>query len=173
MRQDLAAELARLDRLIADHPCFHADATLTRLSAAGSPLLALRRESAGDGGQRESVLVLVNLDPEHKQSINLEAGIVRDMGSPAIDLLGQDAPALIPQGDHTYSIGLGPGESYCLAATATPNRWAFITASSAFFPYCAMKSLPAERSICCAEAKSSANLIMVVLASIGPCISLA
>lgn len=118
--RNLVAELARLDRLVADHPCFHADATLTRLSPKDSPLLALRRDSAGDGGPRESVLVLVNLDPERKQSISLDAGVVREMGSPSIDLLGQDAPALIPQNDRTFSIGLGPGESYCLAATAQP-----------------------------------------------------
>lgn len=115
---NLVDELARLNRLVADHPCFHADAALVRLSPPGSPLLALRRDSAGD--PRESVLVLVNLDTVSKQSIRLEAGVVRDMGAPSIDLLGQHAPALIPQGDGSFSVGVGPGESYCLAAAAEP-----------------------------------------------------
>lgn len=117
---NLVDELARLDRLVADHPCFHADATVTRLSADGSPLLALRRDSSGEAGPRESVLVLVNLDTAAKQSISLRTDVVRDMGAPSIDLLGQHAPAIIPQSDGTLTVGLGPGESYCLAANAEP-----------------------------------------------------
>jgi starch synthase (maltosyl-transferring) len=115
---NLVDELARLNRLVADHPCFHADAVVARLSPDGSPLLALRRD-AGDGG-RDSVLVLVNLDTERKQSIRLEGHQFRAMGSPSIDLLGQNAPAIIPQGDGSFSVGVGPGESFCLAAVAEP-----------------------------------------------------
>jgi starch synthase (maltosyl-transferring) len=116
--QNLIPELAALNRLVANHPCFHADAELTRLSPNGSPLLALRRDSATE--PRESVLVLVNLDTQSKQSIRLEGGVVRDMGAPSIDLLGQSAPAIIPQGDGSFTLGVGPGESFCLAATAEP-----------------------------------------------------
>ncbi|MEK7414994.1 MAG: amylo-alpha-1,6-glucosidase [Planctomycetota bacterium] len=119
--RNLVDELARLNRLIADHPCFHADAQVTRLSPDGSPLLALRRDSSGAGGVMESVLVLVNLDTKAKQSLRLNALIIRDMGSPATDLLGQNAPALIPQDDGTVSIGIGPSESYCLAGTTLPQ----------------------------------------------------
>ena len=50
-------ELARLNRLLADHPCFFDGAKLTRLSPAESPVYALRRESA-EGV--DAVLVLVN-----------------------------------------------------------------------------------------------------------------
>jgi hypothetical protein len=119
--RNIVDELAALDRLVADHPCFHADAVVSRLSPDGSPLLALRRDSSGEAGQRESVLVLVNLDLEAKHDIRIDGGTMRDMGSPSIDLLGQDAPAVIPQGDGTFTVGLGPGEAYCLASSAVPN----------------------------------------------------
>jgi starch synthase (maltosyl-transferring) len=119
-RDNLVDELGRLDRLVADHPCFFTDAEVTRLSPPGSPLLVLRRDSSGEAGPRESVLVLVNLDTAVKQSISLSEAVVREMGSPSIDLLGQHGPALIPQSDGTLTVGVGPGESYCLAATAEP-----------------------------------------------------
>jgi starch synthase (maltosyl-transferring) len=117
---NLVEELGRLNRLVANHPCFHADAELTRLSPPGSPLLALRRDSSADSGIRESVLVLVNLDTQAKQSIRLDGIVVRDMGAPSVDLLGQHAPAIIPQGDGSFTVGMGPGESYCLASSAEP-----------------------------------------------------
>ncbi len=118
---NLVDELTALDRLVADHPCFHADARVERLSPDGSPLLALRRDSSGAGGPHDSVLVLVNLDLHKKQSILLPGDAMREMGSPSIDLLGQLAPAIIPQGDDLFTVGIGPGESFCLAASAEPQ----------------------------------------------------
>lgn len=116
----IVEELARLNRLISDHPCFFAGARITRLSPDGSPVLALRRDAPPDTGAAESVLVLVNLDPEQKQTLRLDGTIVRDMGAPAIDLLGQEAPALIPQPDGSYIVGLAPGAAHCLAAHPAP-----------------------------------------------------
>ena len=49
--ENLVPELAALNRLLADHPCFFDGATLTRLSPPDSPVYALRRESAeGESG---------------------------------------------------------------------------------------------------------------------------
>jgi glycogen debranching enzyme len=118
--RNLVPELAALNRLIADHPCFFADAAVTRLSPPASPILALRRDSHPDNGPRDSVLVLVNLDPEHQHSLVLPATTYRELGAPAIDLLGQNAPAVIPQGEHGFSVGLGAGEAFCLAAHDKP-----------------------------------------------------
>ena len=59
--ENIVPELAQLNRLISDHPCFFDGAKLTRLSAPDSPVYALRRESA-EG--KDSVLVLVNTDVE-------------------------------------------------------------------------------------------------------------
>src|SRR5208283_578208 len=65
---NIVPELARLNRLISDHPCFFDGAKLTRLSAPDSPVYALLRESA-EG--RDSVLVLVNTDIEKENSLAL------------------------------------------------------------------------------------------------------
>ena len=62
---NIVPELAQLNRLISDHPCFFDGAKLTRLSAPDSPVYALLRESA-EG--KDSVLVLVNSDVEKENS---------------------------------------------------------------------------------------------------------
>ena len=56
---NIVPELAQLNQLLANHPCFFDGAKLTRLSPADSAVYALLRESA-DG--KDSVLVLVNTD---------------------------------------------------------------------------------------------------------------
>ena len=65
---NIVPELAQLNRLLADHPCFFDGAKLTRLSAPDSPVYALLRESA-EG--KDSVLVLVNTDVEKENAITL------------------------------------------------------------------------------------------------------
>ncbi|MCZ7640618.1 MAG: hypothetical protein M5U12_33895 [Verrucomicrobia bacterium] len=65
----LLRELGALNRLLADHPCFHDGARLTRLSGADTAVYALLRQSAE--GQ-DAVLVLVNTDPDHTHSVSLE-----------------------------------------------------------------------------------------------------
>ena len=55
---NIVPELARLNRLISDHPCFFDGAKLTRLSTPDSPVYALLRESVRR--DKDSVLVLVN-----------------------------------------------------------------------------------------------------------------
>ncbi len=67
-KENLVAELARLNHLLADHPCFFDGATVARLSPPESPVLALRRDSA-EG--KDAVLVLVNTDPEREQALAL------------------------------------------------------------------------------------------------------
>ncbi len=68
---NIVPELAQLNELISDHPCFFDGAKLTRLSAPDSPIYALLRESA-EG--KDSVLVLVNTDVEKANSLTLVAG---------------------------------------------------------------------------------------------------
>ena len=64
---NIVPELAQLNRLLADHPCFFDGAKLTRLSPPDSPVYALLRESA-EG--KDSVLVLVNTDVEKANSLD-------------------------------------------------------------------------------------------------------
>src|SRR5207245_394209 len=66
---NLVPELASLNRLLADHPCFFDGAKINRLSAVESPVCALRRESE-EG--KDVVLVLVNTDVEHEHSLALD-----------------------------------------------------------------------------------------------------
>ena len=87
---NIVPELARLNRLISDHPCFFDGAQLTRLSAPDSPVYALLRESA-EG--KDSVLVLVNTDVEKANSLALApADLKFPISDFKFELLGQPAP---------------------------------------------------------------------------------
>src|SRR5205814_1880807 len=65
-RDNLIPELAALNQLLADHPCFFEGARLTRLSSVDSSVLALRRES--EEGE-DVVLVLVDTDVERSHGL--------------------------------------------------------------------------------------------------------
>jgi predicted glycogen debranching enzyme len=110
---NIVPELARLNRLLAEHPCFFDGARLTRLSAPTSPVYALRRTSA-EGS--DAVLVLVNTDAASEQKLMLAAAALEPAGF-AVDLLGQTPPdARTDAGQVSFL--LPPGAAYCLAATA-------------------------------------------------------
>src|SRR5450432_283047 len=66
--ENIVPELAQLNRLISDHPCFFDGAKLTRLSAPDSLVYALLRESA-EG--KDSVLILVNTDVERENLFSI------------------------------------------------------------------------------------------------------
>ncbi len=67
-REDnLVKELSRLNRLLADHPCFRDGAILKRLSPDDSDVCAIERVS--ECGQK--VLVLINIDHESPHSIEV------------------------------------------------------------------------------------------------------
>ena len=126
---NLVPELARLNRLLANHPCFFDGAALTRLSPADSPVYALLRVSAQGA---DAVLVLANTDAERAQSVVLEdqplakAGLLRrasgnaDQTHVLIDLLGQAPPETEPAGAGRLRFTLTPAAVYCLAATPQP-----------------------------------------------------
>ena len=113
---NIIPELAQLNKLLSNHPCFFDGAKLTRLSAPDSPAYALLRESA-DGG--DSVLVLVNTDVEKENSIAISSSELRNPDS-KIDLLGQPPPELSAEnGKITFT--LAPGACHCLAPAAEPR----------------------------------------------------
>jgi predicted glycogen debranching enzyme len=114
--ENLVAELGRLNRLLAGHPCFYDGAALERLSAADSPVLALRRTSR-DG--LDQCLALVNLDPGPREW-SLDAALWAELGEPCLDLLEQPAPPVRVQGDGARTFSLGPWAAHCLAPRATP-----------------------------------------------------
>ena len=114
---NLIDDLAALNRLLSDHPCFFDGADVRRISGDDAPVLALRRTSA-EG--LDDVLVLVNLDAEKAQPCQLTLTEWLSLGASPLDLLGQAMPAgegLVGGG---YELLLPPGGSYCLAAHPTP-----------------------------------------------------
>ena len=115
---NLISELAQLNRLIAGHPCFFDGATLTRLSAEDSPVLALSRVSA-EGLDR--VLVLVNTDPEKAHPLVLGREAYREMGEPGWDLLTQRKIHLDLSSRVEVDFRIEGGGCYCLADSPTPH----------------------------------------------------
>ena len=114
---NIISELARLNRLISDHPCFFDGAKLTRLSAHDSPVYALFRESA-EG--KDSVLVLVNTDVEKSNSLALAPSDLKfQIPDFKFELLDQPAPKFSAGKDRVV-FTLAPGACFCLAPTSQP-----------------------------------------------------
>jgi len=139
---NLVPELARLNRLLKDHPCFFDGARLERLSPEDSPVLALRRTSQ-DGLDR--CLVLVNLDLATAQTLELDAAW-EGLGPSPVDLLEQEPPRLSP----ARACTLEPGASFCLAASHAPaglagNAYRTLRAQAAWAHRHLKQVLPAEK----------------------------
>ncbi|HWH68646.1 MAG TPA: amylo-alpha-1,6-glucosidase, partial [Candidatus Sulfotelmatobacter sp.] len=114
---NLLPELARLNQLLRDHPCFFDGAKLTRLSPADAPVYALLRESQ-EGKDR--ALVLVNTDVEQANPLTLALDGVSAKLSGWSDLLGQTVPEMRSAGAGKLQVTLEPGAAYCLAPTSEP-----------------------------------------------------
>src|SRR5438128_456571 len=71
--KNILPEIAHLNQLLCEHPCFFDGAKLTRLSAADSPVFALQRVSH-DG--TDVVLVLVNTDAEKSNTASFVGGAI-------------------------------------------------------------------------------------------------
>jgi predicted glycogen debranching enzyme len=117
---NVISELARLNQLMSDDPCFFDGAEITRLSPAESQVFALQRVSA-DG--QDTALVLVNTDIEKAQTLtlSLEDGVAKIQPHflPSLeDLLGQAAPKIKQTADGKITFTLESGGCYCLAPTA-------------------------------------------------------
>ena len=120
--QNLVQELAALNRLLANHPCFFDGAKLTRLSPDGSSVYALRRDSSQG---LDSVLVLCNTDIHRSQSVRLSATVWGEFCGPCLDLL-QPGVHVRSQLEETelhgrMEITLRPGAVHCLALDLHPK----------------------------------------------------
>jgi predicted glycogen debranching enzyme len=143
--ENLIPELACLNRLLSEHPCFFDGARLTRVSKLDSPVYALLRVSEEGWDQ---VLVVVNTDTR-PQNFTLDLHALSEVphpnfpqrrkgrldGEPLIeaipngvasplsawcDLLGQKPPQVQTR-DGTAFVPLSAGGAYCLAPTSTPR----------------------------------------------------
>ena len=112
---NIVPELAQLNKIISDHPCFFDGAKLTRLSAPDSPVYALLRESA-EG--KDAVLILANTDAEKEREFifsNQQVPISRFQ----IELLDQPLPKISPAKTESTAT-LPPGAVFCLAPDMKP-----------------------------------------------------
>ena len=115
--ENIIPELAQLNELISNHPCFFDGAKLTRLSAPESPVYALLRESA-EG--KDAVLILVNTDAEKEHSITLAPEHLKfQISDFQFELLGQPLPKAVFAKDHA-SFTLPPAAACCLAPAEKP-----------------------------------------------------
>ncbi|MCX8155948.1 MAG: glycogen debranching enzyme N-terminal domain-containing protein [Verrucomicrobiae bacterium] len=114
--ENLVQELATLNRLLQQHPCFFDGARLQRLSEADSPILALHRTSA-EGS--DEVLVLANTDAEQTHSVHLSLPPTL-AGKPLMDLLGQVPPTVFYRPDGRAVFTLEPAAVFCLSPHRHP-----------------------------------------------------
>ena len=103
--ENIVPELAALNRLLADHPCFLDGAKLTRVSPAESTVFALSRESA-EGSDK--VLVLINTDEKNSQPFVLPPN------APTFDLV---TGKRLQQ----KKLTLAAGQCLCLAESEKPS----------------------------------------------------
>ncbi len=144
--KNIIPELAQLNELLKDHPCFFDNAKLVRLSPAESSVYGLRRDSS-EG--LDTVLVLVNTDLERAQRFALPEDEFKAFGAPKIDLLGQP-PCDISVADGTVSFILAPGAAHCLASSEKPrglcgDEYRRVRAQAAWAISALSKILPPEK----------------------------
>lgn len=115
---NIIPELAQLNKLLAEHPCFLDGATLTRISPDDSPVFALSRLSA-EGLDR--ILVLVNTDADQARPFILSPEAYRDLGEPSHDLLTGKSLKAKQNSKTEVDFILEAGACHCLAATEKPR----------------------------------------------------
>jgi len=114
---NIVPELARLNDLISNHPCFFDGARLTRLSGPDAPIYLLLRESA-EG--MDSLLVVVNTDAARETSLALSmADCNLAIADFKFDLLGQALPEIAIT-KNSVTLTLNPGAVHCLAPSEKP-----------------------------------------------------
>ena len=120
---NIIPELARLNRLLSEHPCFFDGARLNRLSPADSPVFALQRLSAD---ARESVVILLNTDVEKPNTLSLPGTAFASIPGFTLDsmedLLDQSPPKYKLSTDGKTTFTLGPGACHCLAPANAAAR---------------------------------------------------
>lgn len=116
-KYNIVSELASLNRLLSEHPCFFDGAILKRFSHVDSPVYVLHRQSA-EG--LDHVLVLVNTDIAAAHFVEIEESVFAALGNPQVDLMGQSP--LTPNYRHDKVVFNVPGGgAYCLSSSLQPK----------------------------------------------------
>ena len=115
--ENIVEELAELNHLLDEHPCFFDGAKLTRLSPDDAPVYALRRDSP-DG--KDSLLILANTDLTMDQTFTVEAKIFQELGQPKTDLLSGPRVKIESTAGQVI-VQVPAGTVHCLAQTGQPH----------------------------------------------------
>ena len=117
--ENLVPELAKLNHLLAEHPCFFDGAAIKRVSPTESPVLALWRESEE---RKDFVLVLVNTDVDAPRTLTLKARGLPVEGnlSAWAELLGQALPPFKSSSAEETWVTVPPGGAFCLSPSPKP-----------------------------------------------------
>ncbi|HVU09165.1 MAG TPA: amylo-alpha-1,6-glucosidase [Verrucomicrobiae bacterium] len=144
---NIISELAQLNQLLAENPCFFDGAKLTRLSEQNSPIYALLRESA-EG--KDSVLILANTDAENSHALTLRLSDLKfQISDFQFDLLNQPL-SQFTQEKNEIIFTLAPGAVHCLAPTENSlglsgENYRCARAQAAFAVQALNQILPAEK----------------------------
>ena len=111
---NLVPDLAALNLLLAEHPCFFDEASVTRISPTGSPVWACRRQTAD-----QALLILVNPDRLQPQILDLPAHTV--LGITQEETTGDALPGIEVTAQGGWRIHLPPLACVCLGAPAIPG----------------------------------------------------
>jgi predicted glycogen debranching enzyme len=124
---NIIPELAQLNRLLCNHPCFFDGANVKRISSPGSPVYAIQRVSA-EG--LDSVLVVANPELSAHSELVVAADVLPVMagrqndptsGYECVDLLGQEPPKWEVSKGGQARLKIPPGAVYCLSAAPEPK----------------------------------------------------
>src|SRR3954468_4508582 len=91
-KENIVPELAELNGLLREHPCFYDGAKLTRLSLPDAVVYTLHRESA-EG--LDHLLVVLNLDDRNAHKAKMDRKIFESLDQPLLDLLNKGAKVQI------------------------------------------------------------------------------
>ncbi len=116
--ENIVPDLARLNKLLADHPCFLDGATLVRQSHVDSSVYALSRVSA-EG--LDAIMVLVNTDLQKQQIFSLREVVFKTLGEPHFDLITGRPVPFVRTNKQQVEFKLPAGACYCLASSPTPR----------------------------------------------------
>ncbi len=174
--ENIVIDLARLNELLASHPCFYDGALLQRLSPPESQVYALLRQSA-EG--KDALLVLVNTDPSHVHALTFELPLTAEL--PAwVDLLGSLPPTFKAPAPGKWHVAVPAGGAFCLAPSTEPlgiygEEYRRARAQAAWAIQALSQGLPAEnlgemdwRELA-AEVDSSALDFLAAVAELGGC----
>jgi starch synthase (maltosyl-transferring) len=119
----LIEELAHLNQLLANHPCFFDGARLELISAPNDPVLLLARYSA-EG--LDACLVAINTDFRQSQSAFVPTAFWDAVGTPVFDLI-RDHPEIeaiepvVQSVNGGHRLTLAPGAAHCLSSHPQPR----------------------------------------------------